>query len=67
MKVEDLPFVIMVKKIMKILSKSCDEATHQKNYKGNDHIDDVFNMNKEVHDRSKPLNEGVGLCNLHVL
>lgn len=40
-KVEDLPFVIMVKKIMKILSKSCNEANHEKNHKWNENIDDV--------------------------
>lgn len=66
-KVEDLPFVIMVKNIMKILSKSCDEATHEKNHKGNENIDFVDNMNKEVHDRSKLVNEGVDICNLPLL
>ncbi|KAI5429538.1 hypothetical protein KIW84_034210 [Lathyrus oleraceus] len=35
----------MVKKIMKILSKFCDKASHEKNHKGNDHIDDVVNIN----------------------
>ncbi|KAI5442470.1 hypothetical protein KIW84_011512 [Lathyrus oleraceus] len=63
-KAEDLTFVIMVKNIMKILSKYCDKATREKNHKGNYHIDDLFNMNKEVHDMCTLVNEVVDLCNL---
>lgn len=64
LKVEDLTFFIMVKEIMKILPKSYDEATRERNHKGNGHIDDVVNMNKEVHDGSEHFNEGVDLYNL---
>lgn len=75
MKVEDIPFVNMMKKIMKILDKTCDKATHEKDQKGNENIDDVVNdyanyihMNKEVHDGFELFNEGVtkdsDLCNL---
>lgn len=66
-KAEDLTFVIMVKNIMKILSKYCDKATREKNHKGNDHIDDLVNMNKEVHDMYTLVNEVVDLCNLPLL
>lgn len=60
---EYLPFVNMLKTF---LTKSRDKATHEKDHKGNDNIDDVDNdcassihMNKEVHDGSDTVNKDV--------